>query len=259
MSELPENLKQPLVELLLSLADDKFMLGHRNADWTGLAPILEEDIAFSSMSQDELAHATELYGLVAKLTADDANRLAYDREPRTYRCSAIVELRDDFDWAVALARKWFCDHFDMLRLGRLERSAHELLAAMGRRMLAEERVHVEHCDMWMRRLGASAGEAHDRIQAACDKLAHDAAMLFEPTEGVDQLEAAGIYPHCEGDMFARWEQALRAIAEPAGVRLSLRRPAAGDKGGRRGQHCPGFDGMLNELCEVYRIEPQAAW
>ena len=134
-----------------------------------------------------------------------------------------------------------------------------LQAAMGRRMLAEERVHVEHCDMWMRRLGASAGEAHDRIQAACDKLAHDAAMLFEPTEGVDQLEAAGIYPHCEGDMFARWEQALRAIAEPAGVRLSLRRPAAGDKGGRRGQHCPGFDGMLNELCEVYRIEPQAAW
>ena len=60
MDRIPDELKQPLVELLLSVADDKFILGHRNADWTGLAPIIEEDIAFSSLTQDEISHAAAL-------------------------------------------------------------------------------------------------------------------------------------------------------------------------------------------------------
>ena len=57
MDNLPENLKQPMIDLLLAVADDKLMLGHRNSDWTGLGPILEEDIAFSSLAQDDIAHA----------------------------------------------------------------------------------------------------------------------------------------------------------------------------------------------------------
>ena len=94
---LAENLKTPLVELLLSVADDKLMIGHRNSDWTGLGPILEEDIAFSSLAQDEIAHAQVLYGLASEIDGRSADSLAFGRGPDEYRCAQLVELPDDFD------------------------------------------------------------------------------------------------------------------------------------------------------------------
>ena len=58
-------LRDPLANIVLMHADDKLMLGHMQSDWTGLAPILEEDIAASSMSQDDLSHALVLYEYLA--------------------------------------------------------------------------------------------------------------------------------------------------------------------------------------------------
>ena len=63
MKELAEHLQTPMINLLLSIADDKLFLGHRNSDWTGIAPILEADIAFSSLAQDDIAHASAMYEL----------------------------------------------------------------------------------------------------------------------------------------------------------------------------------------------------
>src|SRR5215203_3450205 len=34
-----------LVGLLVSAADDEFVLGYRNSEWTGIAPMLEDDVA----------------------------------------------------------------------------------------------------------------------------------------------------------------------------------------------------------------------
>ncbi len=137
MTQLAENLEAPLVELLLSVADDKLMLGHRNSDWTGLAPILEEDIAFSSLAQDEIAHAQVLYELASGLDGRSSESLAFGRDPIEYRCARIVELPDDFDWAFALCRQFFCDHFDALRLGRMARSSYTPLAHIAARLAAE--------------------------------------------------------------------------------------------------------------------------
>ena len=54
---------QPRTELLLELADDELILGWRNSEWTGIAPFLEEDVAFSSIAQNEIGHARALYQL----------------------------------------------------------------------------------------------------------------------------------------------------------------------------------------------------
>ena len=109
-TSVPNELHGPLVNLLLSVADEKFFLGHRNSDWTGLGPFLEEDIAFSNIAQDEIAHAQELYKLAAAFTApsDDtlteANRLAYARPAAERFGARLVELVDDYNWAVAIAQ-----------------------------------------------------------------------------------------------------------------------------------------------------------
>jgi ring-1,2-phenylacetyl-CoA epoxidase subunit PaaC len=259
MDKLADQLRQPLADLLLCIADDKFILGHRNADWTGLAPILEEDIAFSSLSQDEISHATALYQIVAGLLGTTPDKLAYARKPDEYRCAELVELSDDFNWAVAICRNFFCDHFDGLRLGRLAHSTYAPLAELAARLAAEEQIHVHHSDALLRRLGMGTVEAHDKMQSALDQLAPIAPGLFEVTSGVELLEAQGIYPRLEPGMFERWSVELQRVAREANLKLDLRPLAPGVIGGRRGRHSNAFAALLDELTEVYRLEPEAAW
>jgi ring-1,2-phenylacetyl-CoA epoxidase subunit PaaC len=259
MKEIEEKLTGPLVQLLLALADDKLVLGHRNSDWTGLAPILEEDIAFSSLAQDEIAHAQAIYQLVAELAGGRGDDIAFGRGPAEFRSAAIVELPDDFDWAFSICRQFFCDHGDRLRLRRMARSSYQPLAALAARMAAEEQVHVEHADAWIRRLGAGTDESRQRMQSALDRLAGVAGGLFEPVEGQDRLETAGVYPAGETDAWEQWAGELGAIVKDAGLALKLDRPAADIAGGRRGAHTEHLVPLLDEMCEVYRLEPQAAW
>ena len=79
-------------QLLLSLADDELILGWRDSEWTGIAPTLEEDVAFSSIAQNEIGHARALYELAAAELGTDADALAFDRAPDEYRCAPLVEL-----------------------------------------------------------------------------------------------------------------------------------------------------------------------
>ena len=54
---------QALIRKLTALADDEIILAHRGGEWTGHAPILEEDIALANIAQDELGHAALYLGL----------------------------------------------------------------------------------------------------------------------------------------------------------------------------------------------------
>ena len=259
MTGIDEKLKTPLVELLLSVADDKLMLGHRNSEWTGLVPILEQDIAFSSLAQDEIAHAQVLYGPASEIDGRSADALAFGRGPDAYRCAQIVEFPDEFDWAFALGRQCFCAHYDLLRLQRMAGSSYKRLADTAKRLAAEEQVHVDHADAWMKRLETGGDEANARMQTAMDTLAPVASMLFERAEGTDTLEAAGIYPVLPTDMFETWSARLQSIAAEAGLSLELTPPHPDDVGGRHGRHSPHLAPLLDEMCEVFRVEPTAAW
>ena len=259
MTEISENLKRPLVELLLALADDKLILGHRNSDWTGLAPILEEDIAFSSLAQDEIAHAQAIYQLAATLTDRSADDLAFGRDPADFRCAAIVELPDDFDWAFAICRRFFCDRFDLVRLRRMARSSYKPLADLAARLAAEEHVHVEHADAWLGRLGSGTDESRDRMQAALGRLTGVAGSLLEPVEGQTGLEAAGVFPPGDTDLFGQWSRDLAEVIKAAGLTLAVDRLSPPTRGGRHGEHTEHLKPLLDEMSEVYRLEPKAAW
>ncbi len=259
MDSLPENLKQPMIDLLLAVADDKLMLGHRNSDWTGLGPILEEDIAFSSLAQDEIAHAQAIYELLSPLVDKTADELAYGRSIDQYRCAQIVELPDDFDWSIAIARQFFCDHIDRMRLERLARSSYTPLRGLASRLAAEEQVHVDHVDAWIVRLGRGNDESKRRVQTALDKLAPLAPMLFEKVDAEDELVDADLYPPGDDDMFHAWHDVLQHVAHEGGLSIDLNPPDQGAHGGRRGRHSEHLKSLLDEMCEVYRLEPGAVW
>jgi ring-1,2-phenylacetyl-CoA epoxidase subunit PaaC len=156
------------VDLLLELADDELILGWRNSEWTGIAPFLEEDVAFSSIAQNEIGHARALYELVARELGTDADSVAFDRSPEEYRSAPLVELRR-LEWARTIARHWLYETADAIRLEALVASDDGELAGIAAKMAREEAYHRIHAEMWLDRLLAS-DEGRPRLEEALEEL-----------------------------------------------------------------------------------------
>jgi ring-1,2-phenylacetyl-CoA epoxidase subunit PaaC len=159
---------RPRSELLLELADDELILGWRNSEWTGIAPFLEEDVAFSSIAQNEIGHARALYELAARDLGTDADTLAFDRKPDEYRCAPLVELRR-LEWARTIARHWLYETADAVRLEALKASDDSEVAGLAAKMDREEAYHRLHADMWVDRLLASE-EGRSRLEEGVREL-----------------------------------------------------------------------------------------
>jgi ring-1,2-phenylacetyl-CoA epoxidase subunit PaaC len=155
-------------DLLLALADDELVLGWRNTEWTGIAPFLEEDVAFSSIAQNEIGHARALYELAAAELQTTADELAFDRRPEEYRCAPLVQLRR-LEWARTIARHWLYETADELRLQALKQSADPEIAGIAAKMDREEAYHRMHAEMWVDRLMASE-EGSARLLEAVEEL-----------------------------------------------------------------------------------------
>jgi ring-1,2-phenylacetyl-CoA epoxidase subunit PaaC len=160
---------------LLALADDELILGWRNSEWTGIAPFLEEDVAFSSIAQTEIGHARAWYELAAKELDTDADALAFDRDPDEYRCAPLVEARLVPDWARTIARHWLYETADAIRIEALKASDDPEVAGLAEKIDREEAYHRMHADMWADRL-----RDEGRFRGAVDELWPSALGLLEP-------------------------------------------------------------------------------
>jgi ring-1,2-phenylacetyl-CoA epoxidase subunit PaaC len=134
-------------EHLLGLADDELILGWRDSEWTGIAPMLEEDVAFSSIAQNEIGHARAVY----ELLSEDADALAFDRQLAEYRCAPLVELHL-LDWAHTIARRWLYEVADEIRVTALMENDDPAIAGLAAKINREEAYHRMHAEMWHERL-----------------------------------------------------------------------------------------------------------
>jgi ring-1,2-phenylacetyl-CoA epoxidase subunit PaaC len=149
---------------LLEIADDELILGWRDSEWTGIAPFLEEDVAFSSIAQNEIGHARAIYELLARERGTTADELAFDRLPEDYRCARLVELRL-LDWEKTIARHYLYEQADAERLERLKQSDDPEVAGLAAKIDREEAYHRLHAQMWFDRL-----KDEPRFTAALDEL-----------------------------------------------------------------------------------------
>ena len=161
-------------ELLIAIADDELILGWRDSEWTGIAPFLEEDVAFSSIAQNEIGHARALYQLAARDLGTTADELAFDRQPDEYRCCELVELRLP-SWEHTIARHVLYEEADDARLERLKASDDAELAGLAAKIDREEAYHRMHAQMWRDRL-----EDEPRFKAALEELRPLAAAVLDP-------------------------------------------------------------------------------
>jgi len=183
-------------QLLLAIADDELILGWRDSEWTGIAPLLEEDVAFSSIAQNEIGHARALYELVARERETTADELAFDRAPDEYRCARIVELRLP-DWEKTIARHYLYEEADAARLGQLKDSDDAEIAGLAAKIDREEAYHRMHAQMWFDRLRdeqrftAALEELRPLLDSARDTHSPELAELWEEMTMVRRSQPAG--------------------------------------------------------------------
>jgi ring-1,2-phenylacetyl-CoA epoxidase subunit PaaC len=210
-------------DLLLTLADDELILGWRDSEWTGIAPTLEEDVAFSSIAQNEIGHARALYELAAEELGTDADALAFDRPPDEYRCAPLVELHLLDDWAHTIARRYLYEEADRVRIEALKQSDDAELAGLAAKIDREEVYHRIHAELWAARL-----QNEPRFAAAVDELWPYALGVLEPEQRDELARRVGLGP------------------KSAQAR-------------ERGAHTAELESLWEEMTEVRRSEPGARW
>jgi len=250
-----------LQTLILTLADDELFMGHRQAEWIGLGPILEEDIAFASIAQDETGHAQAYYQILTDLGLGVPDEWAFRRELKAFRCAHLVELPNfEYDYALALMRHFLYEGAEQVRLEALLHSSYELLANLAQRLRSEEKYHWLHARTWIERLGRSTEEAYQRLLSARDFLWPYAWAFFEPLPHEDEMVQAEWIPPSKV-LQERWIALIQPILEPVSL-WKIPPPSeavAPHLGARHGLRSPYFEALYQEFTEVSASDPEAEW
>lgn len=238
----------PLVRQLLYRADDALILGHRLSEWTGHAPMLEEELALANIALDLIGQARLLFAYAGELTNHTEDQLAYLRDAPAWHNCLLVELPNG-DFAFTIARLLlfaaFADPFWRAATG----SSDSTIAAIAAKAEKETTYHLRHATEWLIRLGDGTDESHRRTQSAIDDLWAYTGELFAADEG-DVMPNTSL---------------LRGIwngtVDTALARATLARPVDGwmQSGGRAGRHSEHLGHLLAELQYLQRTYPGAAW
>ena len=269
-------------EYLLHLADNAVVLGQRNAEWNGHAPILEEDLAMANNSLDLIGQARMLYQYAAeRLNADvraprnaawpagpvTEDTLAYFRDVPEFRNYTLLELPHrlalvpaaggERDWGVTTVRNFLYSALMVLVWERLSQSTDAHLAAIAAKSLKEVRYHLRHARDWLVRLGDGTDESHRRVQAALDYLLPftDEFWSASAVESAVAADASGV-------QVAELRDEWNAIVDEAIAEATLKRPAAVDgyvTQGKSGVHSEHLGYLLAEMQSLARAHPGAVW
>ena len=246
-----------LKELLYKIADDQLIIGHRNSEWTGIGPILEEDIAFSSMAQDKLGQSEHIYNLLHQLGEADADTVAFTRNAPQFHNSQFVELPiGEYDFS--LLRHFLFDFAELLRFEALAESSYQPLAQVAKKFKGEIKYHTMHANTWVYQLSTGTDESKNRMQKVLTDYWNFALGIFEEGPAEELLISEKIFIG-ETALKAKWLDAVVPLLEKCGLTVPDKSTWEPRNGGRYGKHTAHLQPLLDEMTEVYAIDPSADW
>lgn len=246
-----------LLRFALMLADDALILGHRLSEWSGKAPMLEEDIALSNLGLDLIGQARLFYTYAGEIEGKgrDEDALAYLRDEYAYSNLLLVE-QPNGDFAITMVRHLLYAAFVHPYFQAMQHSKDARLAAIAAKAVKEMTYHVRHSAEWVIRLGDGTKESHVRAQAALGDLWMYAGELFEPSDGERMLVDSGVAPD-RAALKPTWDSTINRVLSEA----TLERPTDRwmQTGGRSGQHTEHLGHLLAEMQVLHRAHPGAKW
>jgi len=248
--------QQATKELLYKIADDLLILGHRNSEWTGMGPLLEEDIAFSSMAQDKVGQSQALYSILHGLGEQQPDTVAFMRNADQFHNCIFVELPNG-EYDFSLIRHFLFDTALAIRFQFLSRSSFTPLAELATKIRGELKYHTLHANTWVKQLGTATTESISRLQSALDTAWPYALGIFEESPYENELIDTQVFAG-ERATKEMWMTKVKEVISDTQLSLPAREiePIVG---GRSGKHTEHLQPLLNEMSEVFRIDPTAEW
>ena len=249
--------KDSLIDYTLHLADNALVLGHRNSEWTGHGPILEQDIALSNIALDLIGQARYLYQYAATLLSGKATEdsLAYHRDGWDFKNCLLVE-QGNGDWAKTILRQFFFSAWQYYFYQQLAERRDKELAAIAEKSFKEVSYHLRWSSEWVIRLGDGTAESHRRMNDALDQLWRLTGELFVTASYEKQLASEGIAVDLAA-LQPLWQQRVADVFRQATLTL----PAQGwqQTGGKEGKHTEHLGYLLAEMQFLQRAYPGNEW
>ena len=253
-----------LVDYTLQLADNALIIGHRNSEWCGHGPVLEQDIAITNISLDLIGQARNFYQYAAKLKGGDTTEdtLAYLRDKDEFKNCLLVELPKG-DWAKTILRQFFFSQYQYLLFQELQNSKDEQLSAIAVKSLKEVTYHLRWSSEWVIRLGDGTEESHERMLKAIDELWSYIGELFEAVNYEIRAASAGIGVDVS-NLKEAWMKKVKEIFDEATLAndkqlASILPPLGGGGAGKKGNHTEYLEGILKDLQYLQRAYPGCEW
>jgi ring-1,2-phenylacetyl-CoA epoxidase subunit PaaC len=261
---------------ILHLADNALIAGHRNSEWTGHGPILEQDIAISNIALDLIGQARNLYQHAANIyainlpackslikapafhqviSAIDEDDLAYLRDANEFYNALLVEATNG-DWAKTILRQFFFSAYQQLVFSELVSSKDVQLAAIAEKSLKEVNYHLRWRGEWVIRLGDGTEESRRRIMNAIGDLWKFTDELFTPAPYEVSLLATGIaidLPMLKQAWLQKVEETFSMATLPIPEKTWMQ------QGGKNGVHTEHLGFLLAELQFMQRTYPNCEW
>jgi ring-1,2-phenylacetyl-CoA epoxidase subunit PaaC len=242
---------------ILHLADDALILGHRNSEWCGHGPVLEQDIAITNISLDLIGQARNFYQYAALLIGNDSteDKLAYLRDTHEFKNCLLVE-QPKGDWAITILRQFFFSVWQFYLYQQLQKSKDDQLAAIAAKSLKEVTYHLRWSSEWVIRLGDGTDESHNRMVKAIDVLWTYTGELFIPTEYEEQAAAEGFGADIKS-LKNKWQEKVNEIFTEATLPVPLNSNM--HTGGKEGKHSDNLKEILTDLQFMQRTYPGSEW
>lgn len=248
---------EALKELLYKMADDQLIIGHRNSEWTGFGPILEEDIAFSSMAQDKIGQSWQLFKILNELGESDPDTVAFTRNAEQFHNCQFVELPNG-EYDFSLIRHFLFDTAELVRFEALSNSNHTPLANLAKKIKGEIKYHNMHAKIWMKQLGSATEESVSRMQNSLNEAMPYALGIFEESPHEADLIESGLFIG-EAAILQIWKERVEEIIAQTSLTLPSWSSVNPVLGGRSGAHSPYLQPLLDEMSEVFKTDPTADW
>lgn len=252
-----------LTDLLYQLADDDFIVSFRGAEWLGLAPHVEEDVAFSSITQNTMGHANLYFNLLEELGEGNVDVLAHERTPQERKNAIYLEKKNGegsyledpyYDWALTVVRQYFYEVFKKIKLQALTKSSYVPLANVVQKVLMEQPYHLAHWKMWIKQLQGSTEDAQTRIQFRVEEAWNQFQDVLELGPYAREMEKHELIAG-EDSLQKQWLEEVKAtLNEPP--EISIKKDSGS---GRNGEHTTELEQALEILAEVYLSDKKAIW
>lgn len=254
---------EALTELLYQLGDDDFIISYRGSEWLGIAPHIEEDVAYSSITQNTMGHAAMFYQLLEELGEGDADDLAHARKPKERRSSVYLEKingeghfveEPQYDWALAVVRNFLYETLKRVKLEAATESSYEPLRQAAHKVLMEQSYHLAHWRLWIEQLQNATEEAQEKIKARLDEAWKEFGDALEYGPKAEDIAKFDLLID-EETLQERWLERVNEV-------LTTKYDTIPEKGlgnGRAGEHTEDLEQAFNIFSEVYMTDPQAAW